>query len=91
MDLYNSVRISFFINGAGEVEKELSNTTVDLNHTLKFKEFLFLAFVIWETYYSWKVLKGEWDFISTELEEPSTIRPDDNMIIRVAKRCGIAP
>ena len=56
MNLYNSVRMRFFINGAGDVEKELSNTTVDLNHSLKFSEFLFLAFVLWETYYSWKLL-----------------------------------
>jgi len=44
---------------------------------------------MFETWHIWKILYEEWCFISEELEEPSSIRPGDSCVVRVAKRCGI--
>ena len=53
-------------------------------------ELVFLLFVLFETYKIYRVLKDEWDFL-TSLEDPIKHRESDGCLMKFLHRCGIEP
>lgn len=77
-DLFQSVKVQFYVDGAGSIEKKLRCTKAELNHfdqsnengvdgkksSALWLELFFLLFVLFETYKIYTTLEDEWKFMA---------------------------
>lgn len=106
-DIFQSVRLEFLIDAAGKVQKSLGCTKAEINHfdtssentiearksSAHWLEFLFLLFVIYQTFKLVMKIHDEWALMSKIEDEIDDIqvRQGQSALKRFLLRCGIEP